>query len=806
MRRTPPIAAVICSLSAALAQTEPQREVVVGNGCVQPLSHYLSDQYRVGKVEVDSPFSFLGFLNSRLQNVAATLPQKAGAVFDDGLVTKGAAQLTTEAGTGSPSPVGVGLPVKLNAVAGYIQNCDDEAETLDVYYRVFTSELPFFSGWTFEAKNIEENDPAKGAGLVDSRASEGAPKPVFSMAPKAGYTAATKLAGGATTAIRNIAGTSFIAAGSASNQQREISAGIYRFWSPGWRWFESVDFRGEYTYDDRPSEESRLKRNLGRLQADAILHRVGQGPLVRAGLAFEGGNVGSRFLPHELPEGTIDRTDLRSMKSYVGLSYRGHRQSIKASVGAQWGGALDLENKGFRKEVIDVAHRLRLSPFAKRISEQPNDLKVDEAGQVEEAPAEADTGFELADDDEAAESLDFEFFMEGHSAWELETRFTAGWIQNNGGLPVSERFFGGNIQEDFVSGSSWRIRSNPVLRSFAQNRFSRVAGGQPIGAERFVALNLTFSPTVWNKHLMPRNLTATQEFRTQVNFALNSGKSALANYHADKDPAAKQIVALLPAMRTQLGRLASAMRDASTRKPELEDSDPFLDCSDAASLGDELAAKAAKERSGKLDFVLQLMGEAGQIEELGSCVPEFQADLGPSAATALAELRSIQSDALARAEKIDNKAADAKATRDLRFVRGVLRSFIEELNIVSIAPVFIFDAARIGPQPAGAEGLRYGVGAGIRVSLAEVAPFYAGIRLESSFETLGKAGRPSGVNRHHRPALLNPWRGCSLAAMRAIPVMTIRQLLRCEEIPCSERGEGCPIQERYKGWEGECEL
>ena len=36
--------------------------------------------------------------------------------------------------------------------------------------------------------------------------------------------------------------------------------------------------------------------------------------------------------------------------------------------------------------------------------------------------------------------------------------------------------------------------------------------------------------------------------------------------------------------------------------------------------------------------------------------------------------------------------------------------------------------------------------------------------------------------------------------------MTIWELLRCEEIPCSEGGEGCPIQERYKGWEGECEL
>lgn len=56
-----------------------------------------------------------------------------------------------------------------------------------------------------------------------------------------------------------------------------------------------------------------------------------------------------------------------------------------------------------------------------------------------------------------------------------------------------------------------------------------------------------------------------------------------------------------------------------------------------------------------------------------------------------------------------------------------VNTLVDEVNFASLSPVATFDAARIGPQPAGAGGgVRYALGGGIRLTLVDSVRFTAG--------------------------------------------------------------------------------
>jgi hypothetical protein len=62
------------------------------------------------------------------------------------------------------------------------------------------------------------------------------------------------------------------------------------------------------------------------------------------------------------------------------------------------------------------------------------------------------------------------------------------------------------------------------------------------------------------------------------------------------------------------------------------------------------------------------------------------------------------------------------------------------MNLAAISPVIAFDAARIGPPPAGAPAMRYGIGPGVRFSIV------------SFHVTLGYSFNPNPVGAEKRGA------------------------------------------------------
>jgi hypothetical protein len=72
----------------------------------------------------------------------------------------------------------------------------------------------------------------------------------------------------------------------------------------------------------------------------------------------------------------------------------------------------------------------------------------------------------------------------------------------------------------------------------------------------------------------------------------------------------------------------------------------------------------------------------------------------------------------ARVREVRRPAVEQRAARDVAYTGRVLDVTFREMSLFSVSPVFVFDAARIGPA-AGA-GTRYGVGGGVRISIVSM--------------------------------------------------------------------------------------
>src|SRR5262249_43213814 len=88
----------------------------------------------------------------------------------------------------------------------------------------------------------------------------------------------------------------------------------------------------------------------------------------------------------------------------------------------------------------------------------------------------------------------------------LETRFTAGLIQNVGATPTPERFFGGNQVHPFVADSSWIIQSDAYIRSLRENQLGASLPAAGLGGSRFYSANSTLAWTLWGRPIFPKEL------------------------------------------------------------------------------------------------------------------------------------------------------------------------------------------------------------------------------------------------------------------------------------------------------------
>jgi hypothetical protein len=556
---------------------------------------------------------------------------------------------------------GIGTINYLNAA---LENC--ESQQLDVVFRVFSASIsPVFSS-VFEFHQKERSAPDE-ASRVPSAWS-------FRAVPVAGYDRSDGFfAGGRLTGRWEAARVPFgelDVEGYGSSSARQVSASLSGGYDSATGWLAHSEWRLVAENSSFPTDVSPLSRSRVAMQFSGTSRPRTNGLLLRFGAVAEGGNLQSRFGPNDLAAKTLASTGYTSAKLYIGATAHPARQAFAVNYGLGFGSTGNGFHGDWRKHIGDVAHSIWWP-----------------------------TG--------------------DHRQLELDHRLTVGGIQTLRVVPAVERFFGGNRQEFFVPGESWQIVSSPVIRSIPANGLYQTAAGA--GGEQFISYSSTTALTVWSKPLVPRELTDDAGFKKELDSALTSATSILQVAFASQDRKFRDTLALLPETSTKLGELKAAVTGLGAAAPSTEQTACAGAILPAARLIQHAMADKPQEAFGSVKELLP--SGLGDLGLTVSACGELNATLkNPAIASALDRLaqlaHTIQADFMA----IDQDAASAKAAAEMSFARRTLNTLLQEVNIASISPAFVFDAARIGPGGR----TRYGVGGGIRISLVSSVNITAG--------------------------------------------------------------------------------
>jgi hypothetical protein len=160
--------------------------------------------------------------------------------------------------------------------------------------------------------------------------------------------------------------------------------------------------------------------------------------------------------------------------------------------------------------------------------------------------------------------------------------------------------------------------------------------------------------------------------------------------------------------------------------------DQFGDCTvnigTAAFYVQSALADKGVAQYGDLSALLPAPAGSDALQEVqDACVGEVNQQLNdPGIRAAAAAVDASGAAILKDFNAIDQKGAARKAANDIAFVKRTLNTLFKDLNIFSVGPVAVFDAASIGPARGGLGGSRIGPGGGIRLELASYVNFTLG--------------------------------------------------------------------------------
>lgn len=645
--------------------------------CNQPLSYYRSNHYKIAHIFIRTPFDYLHNVRDEMLDALSNASIHENDDFNTDIVTEGHGKIRDRLRAIGNS---LNLPITVNVVVSQINNCNDQVTppTLDVVYLAFVSWFPLQMNRTFETRNVESSDPAQAAGVTARK---------FHFVPQVGYNRTSRLFGGLRTSIPTplgalnldgIASTSAFSFTGANSGQHT--------WEKGW--IQRAEWQSGFLYSDFPTQNERLKQAKLTTQFTANSVPLGStNAVLRFGGSLSGGHEQAPLLGPALPPNSPANNSIGELKAYAGISLRTGRQSFKASYGLDLGQSQTGARIDFAKHLADVAYDLRFLP---------------------------------AD----------------HRSLELESRFTAGVIQDLGAIPAVERFFGGNYDQNFLLGDSWQIRAAPFIRSIPQNRLNRLSPTAPIGGDSFLSANFTLAFTTFHRPLVPNEIRTNPDFRPLLTTELNNAESTLNVYWKSKDPAIPETLKFAPDAIQIARDLRQRFNDIRNSVPA-NLSDRFSDCDFDTNLAggpggvaDILDPKNNQKMFDRFTAISGLVApdEDGSFDNLHACVTDFRSILGDSfASPMLQRLTSVQNNIRVALSKINTAAAQAKSARDMAFVKRTVHTLIDEMNFFSVSPVAIFDLARIGPQPSDAGGgVRYGIGGGIRFTLLDAVRFTGG--------------------------------------------------------------------------------
>jgi len=637
--------------------------------------------YVVRSVGLESPFSKLPWLSARMNAAEQTLKKLEGKPFVSSEVTEKRDELRN---LNFPPDSGE-QRVRFLFVVTRVKGCD--GKQLDLVYSVYSSQiLPSFSG-SIESLNATA---AKTAGAEDVKGR-------LRFTPRLNYGSAQNLMGGgrldyaptqaADGLVENL--TADVSNSSTAHERSLTLSGSKEHTEDALaRWIAHSEWQLDYRDELQPSDKSKINTRRLAAQWFALTPPLGKWALpVRFGGALDSGKLDSDFTHAQLAPDSVRSGSYNSLKLFLGTTGRRDRSGFSASYGLEAGMLESASRPDWVKHVVDLTHE---------VSIPTNDA---------------------------------------HRPVEIESRLTAGYLQVKGAVPVATRFFGGNREDAFIVGDSWSMRSNPFIRSIPSGTFGRENGG--VGGTRFAAFNVTVAYPVWNRPLVPTEVAETGEVQDAINFGINTAVNVLATQTLARDKRREPVLnELFSGFRDGLAALLKDVNAARAGSPDVA-SDMFDACVSAIGKAAKNSEKAlAPPEEGDVEeqldrYVMLLLPyttergvyKPGQINDaLTACTAGLNAQLGNAS---IAQDGKRLADMLTASKYMQLKAeAQRMAAEELAPAERTVRTLFDEVNLLSLSPVLMFDAARMGPDRG--LGTRYGIGLGLRATLVNSVDFTLG--------------------------------------------------------------------------------
>lgn len=649
--------------------------------CLGDLSTY--EGRTVLRVEVTSPFSFMPAAKKLLDGAAATLPLHAGASFTAKSYSEGSADLTKYVRARLPAGL---TAVQLVVTHGAIEDCT--ATTVAVHYTVFTMIVPRTSGNLLEVATAMIERPSVTGGDLGTAGR-------LKLMPALNYNHTRGAFGGLDLdeaiplrVFDHLDATPLVSSNSVSGH-----AALTGTSATAKKYLNRLDWQLSSQYYDVPATTASLTKAILAVSAFGSTKELDAHTTLHYGASLGGGHVQDGF-----QDG--GNSSYGESKLAAGAEVRWGQSNLSASYGLEIGTTFTQGVSPFAKHIVDLRYASNITPLPAYLRHGGGkDDRKDYIGIT-------------------------------HKPLSLEVQFGAGFLSRPVQIPNVERFVGGNqADRSFIDGQTWKMRDEPYIRSIPENKFGLVSGPNMIGGNQFYSTNLTVGKAIYGRPLVPKDL-GDQTFLDNLDGGIKSAKGLLSDEYFSKDPRVssnaarvKEILERLGALQAQLQALPTPL----TRVPAIAAALGALnhELSTSIRTGNAIATQGKNIEMGiflntqlpLVDTELVKLKSATTLAGDTSTASALQSSKDALSQVATTLRQSWDSPAAAAAITAARTAADAHADTDFAPAETVLNSLLYRLNVYSIAPVGIFDAAHISSTQ---DGTRYGVGGGVRLSIVNV--------------------------------------------------------------------------------------
>jgi hypothetical protein len=464
--------------------------------CQLELEDLETKGYVVGDVRFDTPLSFVGAVHSRLLEIQATLPVQKGKPFHCSDYETGMDQLAFLFGSGSIHP---GELFRLALVLPQLMPCDPCAvpPTVDIVYRIYTSDPAYYASRVFEADHTSLTRRLAPPGMLPE---QGSIKPF----PYLGFNHARNLLVGSRLSYSATSGLFSSVDADLSGSKDSATASLFLSGSRKFQqtWVNYLTWRLGYKYENIPGDQLRVKSGTAVLSLLGASRAMGAlGTIVRFGSAIEGGNQQARTVGGTVTQGNA----YGSVKGYTGGTFNLGRKAFAGSYGIQFGSSSPQPSWDYTKQVANLSYNTRL------------------------------------------------LFAE-HKPTAIDVQLGGGYISGNAAsIPLSERFFGGNVQRNFIEGDSWHLPRNPLLRSFPEQDFGQGLQNGGLGGTNYYSANLTVAQAIWCRPIVPAGLSEDPSFRRKLGGQVALARESAKLSYLAETPAFQQILLQVDSVVPLLG-------------------------------------------------------------------------------------------------------------------------------------------------------------------------------------------------------------------------------------------------------------